>query len=117
MAEEFSEAVITEDFSEAVIAAWENGNIVAGVDPAVRRKDECGAWIERDQYGVMEKNGSGWMIDRLPVNLCDGSKVANLHPTQWENLQSKIRWLNDKNNGRLREGEWYCVRVARLTGY
>lgn len=99
--------------NEAVInAAWANGRIVPGVDPAVRRKDVCGAWIVRDQYGVMEENGAGWLIDCISVNQGAGGGAEDPQPMQWENLQAKIRFVHDgegENHGR-----WFCVREARL---
>lgn len=106
------------DYSEAVISAvWEKGRIVPGIDPARRRKDACGAWIDRDQYGVTEENGAGWQVDGIPVDLRDGSEVTILQPTQWENFRAKVEWADDVANGRIDPRGWFCVREARIANY
>jgi hypothetical protein len=39
-------------FDEATVeAVWQKGKAVAGQNPAEWRKDACGAWIARAQYG------------------------------------------------------------------
>ncbi len=53
--------------------AWRKGDIAASHDPAKARKDECGAWIVRSEYGNHESK-FGWEIDR-----------RGLRPVQWEN--------------------------------
>ncbi len=91
---------------EIIAAVWAKGRIVPGVDPSQRRKDCCGAWIDRDQYGVTLENGTGWEIAHIPqVDGCD-SDIGNLQPLQWE---------NDRARRAARMGEWFCVREARLT--
>jgi len=57
---------LNESFNDATVeAVWKKGAVVSGVDPAVRRKDSCGAWIDRNQYGVTNENGTGWEIDHI----------------------------------------------------
>ena len=104
---------VVDNENEAVInAVWANGRIVSGVDPALRRKDICGAWITRDQYGVMEENSAGWLIDRISVSQGAGNEGENHQPMQWENLQAKIRFVKDGNVENV--GKWFCVREARI---
>ena len=56
----YGKTVADREFSAYIVeAVWRKGTVVLGVNPAVRRKDACGAWIDRDQYGVLEENGTG----------------------------------------------------------
>ncbi len=49
---------------EQIQKAWEKATVVVGYDSNVYRKDECGAWIARKQYG--KRNLSfGWEIDHI----------------------------------------------------
>jgi len=73
---------ITEDTIQRV---WEKGTIVANNDPKAWRKDQCGAWIGREQYA---NRGSqyGWEIDHItPESEGGGDELSNLRPLQWEN--------------------------------
>ncbi len=76
---------------------WRKGKTVPGVDPAAWRKDQCGAWIRRVDYG--NRNSSyGWEIDRI---VAGGPYVAsNCRPLQWQNNIAK-------SDGRLK-----CVVTA-----
>ena len=76
---------------------WGKGTVVDGYDPEVIRKDACGAWIKRSEYGNHE-SPFGWEIDhifpvgklrlyRVPPSLVDD--VKNLRPLQWKNNISK----------------------------
>jgi hypothetical protein len=78
-------------FSDEIIQkVWEKGKIVANNDPKVYRKDECNAWIKRDQYGENGKLSFGWSIDHItPVSIGGTNVLSNLRPLQWENNISK----------------------------
>jgi hypothetical protein len=76
-------------FSEATVnAVWNKGQIVSGYDPNVWRKDACGVWIKRSEYGQITQYG--WEIDHIrPVALGGGDEPINLQPLQWENNRHK----------------------------
>ena len=75
-------------FSAATIeAVWQKALIVPGYSKY--RKDVCGAWIHRDQYGNTN-SGFGWEIDhKTPVALLGSDHIDNLQPLQWENNRHK----------------------------
>lgn len=73
---------------------WQKGTIVTGNDPNIYRKDQCGAWIARGQYGNRESQ-YGWEIDHIsPQSNGGNDQLSNLRPLQWQNNV-------DKSNGRL----------------
>jgi 5-methylcytosine-specific restriction endonuclease McrA len=78
-------------FSDATKAAvWQKAVVVFGIDPSVRRKDACGAWVEWSKYGDVTPGGTGWEIDHIrPVSASGGDDLGNLQPLQWENNRSK----------------------------
>ena len=85
-------------FDEKTIqAVWEKAQVVSGYDSAKYRKDQCGAWITRNEYG---NRGSiyGWEIDHINPQSRDGSdNLSNLRPLQW------------KNNASRQDGRLVCV--------
>jgi len=77
---------------ETIDAVWRKGRIVPGNDPNVTRKDACGAWIRRIEYGNRQSQ-YGWEIDHIDPNGSDA--LSNLQPLQWENNV-------DKSDGHLK---------------
>lgn len=89
-------------FEEITIQkVWDKGQVVSGYDSRIWRKDQCGAWIKRDQYG--NRNSQyGWEIDHISPSANGGKDVLyNLRPLQWKNNSSK-------SDGRL-----VCVVTAQ----
>lgn len=76
-------------FAEATVeAVWRRGRAVPGNDPAVFRKDACGAWMRRSAYG--ETSEYGWEIDHVVAVANGGSdELRNLQPLQWKNNRFK----------------------------
>ena len=87
-------------FDQATIeAVWRKGQAVAGYDPAVYRKDVCGAWMQRTSHGGT--GDYGWEVDHiLPVAKGGGDELSNLQLLQWQNNRRKAD--NAPNN-------WTCA--------
>jgi hypothetical protein len=67
---------------------WNKGTIVPGYDPNIYRKDTCGAWMQRDRYGMTIVRG--WEIDHIvPVEHGGSDELPNLQALQWQNNRSK----------------------------
>lgn len=77
---------ITEDMIQRV---WGKGIVDNYNSPDKWRKDQCGAWIHKNDYG---NRGSkfGWEVDHITPESKGGSDdLSNLRPLQWENNANK----------------------------
>lgn len=63
-------------------AVWEHGRAMTEADPTLWRQDACGAWMRRDQYGVVDTD-FGWR--ELNVTAGGAASAANLRPFHWRN--------------------------------
>ena len=77
--------------NETIIAVWNKGQIVPGINPSLRRKDVCGAWISWNQYGNRDSGqNEGWEIDHIrAVANNGGDSPLNLRPLHWGNNARK----------------------------
>ncbi|CAJ1760531.1 TPA: HNH endonuclease [Aeromonas dhakensis] len=74
----WSEKTISEVWNKATFIS--QGNELKGF-----RQDQCGAWIQRSQYGNRDSK-YGWEIDHVtPVSKNGGDNLGNLRPLHWKN--------------------------------
>lgn len=63
-------------------AVWEKGRGMLDRDASEWRKDQCGAWLHRQQYNN-ENSEFGWRI--LNINAGGADILENLQPFHWKN--------------------------------
>uniref|UniRef100_UPI0040276CEC hypothetical protein n=1 Tax=Candidatus Cryptobacteroides bacterium TaxID=3085639 RepID=UPI0040276CEC len=82
---------------EIIEKIWQKATIVNGYDPEKYRKDNCDAWICRDDYNN-HNSDFGWEIDHIyPQSLLERANVPqelidstdNLRAMNWRNNESK----------------------------
>lgn len=88
--------------SETILKVWQKAVIDEYNVPNDYRKDECGAWIERAQYGNHD-SAYGWEIDHINLESDDMDNLSNLRPLHW------------KNNGRKDDGRLACAVTSSGT--
>lgn len=71
--------VFDEDLIQRV---WQKGRATPERDQDEWRKDQCGAWMRREQYGG-ETAEFGWKIENVSIG--GGDELANLKPFHWRN--------------------------------
>ncbi|MCX6751954.1 MAG: HNH endonuclease [Candidatus Nomurabacteria bacterium] len=86
---------------QELVMVWNKGTIVPGINPAIRRKDICGAWIDWLAYGDRESN-VGWEVDHaFPLSKGGVHHINNVRPLHWQ------------NNARKSDGALICAVYAR----
>lgn len=85
---------------EEIQKIWEKAEIVPHYDKDKWRKDQCGAWINRNMYGVVSKDephtSYKWQADHIkPASEGGKDILSNVRPLQWFNNDSR-------QNGRLK---------------
>ena len=75
------------DFNnETVLGVWEKARATNDKDPTEWRKDECGAWINRNHYANLLSE-FGWKIENVTPG--EDPLLENLRPFQHENAYDK----------------------------
>ena len=69
-------------------SVWQFAEIVAGNDPALWRKDEFGAWINRLDYGHRHSQ-FGWEICEIASSRA-ATGLSALRPMQWQNYLDQV---------------------------
>ncbi len=72
---------------EEIQVIWEKAE--PSVQPDMWRKDQCGAWIYRKDYGNRQSD-YGWEIDHIKPESKGGEDVlSNARPLHWLNNASR----------------------------
>jgi hypothetical protein len=84
---------------EQIRKAWNQGQIAERSNPDMWRKDVCGAWVSRQEYG--NKNSIyGWEIDNGNPPADGANDGSGLRPLQWKNAAAR------------KEGKPTCAVIA-----
>jgi hypothetical protein len=78
--------------SDTINRVWEKARIIKGYNPQQFRKDICGAWICKDDYGKHDKLSLGWEIASFNPFKTESSVSTMrtyLLPMQWENYEKR----------------------------
>ena len=74
---------------EIIQKVWDKATVIRNYDEKKFRKDQCKAWIVRNEYGN-RKSDYGWEIDHItPVSAGGRDILSNLRPLHWENNLTK----------------------------
>ena len=74
---------------QELLLVWSKGVVVPGVNPALRRKDSCGAWMDWLAYGDRNSN-TGWEVDHVYLLSKGGAHhITNVRPLHWQNNARK----------------------------
>jgi hypothetical protein len=89
-------------FAEEMIqAVWEKARGTSERDPTEWRKDQCGAWLRREQYNHPDAE-FGWKV--LNVVPGGGDKIEDLQPFHWRNSYD------------IANGQAHCQAIADRSG-
>jgi hypothetical protein len=69
-------------------SAWDKGYLVERFDPRKWRKDACGAWISREQYGNRNSRFGWEVVCPPPATPGEAVNPSRLQPLQWKNAAS-----------------------------
>nr|WP_321522347.1 HNH endonuclease signature motif containing protein [uncultured Macellibacteroides sp.] len=73
---------------DTINRVWQKGTVVPNYKAELYRKDACGAWMMRSEYG--SESSLGWQIDHVyPVAKGGDDTIENLRPMQHQNNRSK----------------------------
>jgi len=88
--------------NETILKVWQKAEIDEYNVPNDFRKDPCGAWIERTQYGNHD-SAYGWEVDHIMPQSNDLDDLSNLRPLHW------------KNNANKKDGSLTCLVTSSGT--
>jgi hypothetical protein len=67
---------------ELIQSVWETARATEGRDPTRWRKDQCGAWLQREHYGN-RRSEYGWKLEKVSPDAADSSE--SFQAFHWEN--------------------------------
>lgn len=106
---------------------WRKATRCDGFNPDIVRKDCCGAWIVKSEFGNRD-SAFGWEIDHAYPKAKGGDdNIINLRPMHWENNQAKsddfpvyniaVRSEGNKNvhtNGQFKMNDALLQQLSKL---